>query len=136
MKFFTLFILLLMISVASCKTCPANDEITEVIITNLKGHFYCGGYDKMKEDILPIVQKQDYCGEGFKTENIIPLLPNSSSKDGSGYWTSKGMLCYMSSEQVRGQYLKAKTFPLEWKCKEKPDEKSYILFMNFSCQQL
>ena len=132
MKFFELLIPFLMLTFVSCKTCPANDEITEVIITQLKGHFKCGGYEGMKKDITPIVAKQDYCGKGFQTDKIVPLLPDM----GKGYWSAKGMLCYMSSEQVRGQYLKAKAFPLEWKCADSPDEKSYILFMNFTCQQL
>jgi hypothetical protein len=134
MKFFALLIPFLVLAMSACKTCPANDEITEVIITQLKGHFLCGGYEKMKEDITPIVMKQDYCSERFRTDKIVPLLPNMGS--GAGYWSSKGMLCYMASEQIRGQYLKAKAFPLEWRCKNQPDEKRYILFMNFSCQQL
>jgi hypothetical protein len=103
------FFLLALLSLAACKTCPANNEITEGIVTTLAGSFECGGYDAMKDSVLGLVKACDYCGKNFKAEELMKAIPD-------GTWTPKAMVCYSVVQKLKA----AKSNP-EWGCQKTID---------------
>ena len=135
MKWF-LFLFMSLSILSGCTTCPANDEITEVIATAFKGYAYCGKYENMKMDIKPQVEKQDFCGDKFDTSKIIQTLP-------SGAWTAKGMCCYAV---LRGYWKDHLEHGLpDWGCKvvvgkniekESPEDRALFDAVAGECQKL
>ena len=117
-----LFLLILALSLGSCKTCPLNEPITEVIVTGLAGYGECGGYDEMKSDVSNLVAKVGICKKDLDVQPCLKFVPD-------GVCTAKCIACSMVGKSIAG-YAK---WPSAWLCK-KPVIKPEMI--DTICQEL
>jgi hypothetical protein len=113
------FFLVLVVLFVSCKTCPANEEITEAIVTGLAGYGECGGYEAMKGDIAPLVERLNFCGKAFDTQKHLRFVS-------SGVCTPYCIVCSSVLKQID-------KYPADWLCKKPPLSPTII---DLLCQKL
>jgi hypothetical protein len=95
------FLLILLLFIVSCKTCPPSAEISNEIVTVYVGYGLCANYTEVKDDIDEVMDEIDYCGLFKESDYSMPNgIPCSS----------KCVACHAAITKVKPRK--------EWGCKK------------------
>lgn len=138
MRYFLLVSMLFLIGGCVCK---ANKEITSVIVKSVAAGGECKALDVMAEQITPLVEAKDYCGDGFDTKAIIPTLPSFVDRPQEAkampVWSAKAMCCYSVIPAFKRKVIgKGLFLPDEWNCKGKQFTQGMEKALVWDCQKI